>query len=163
RDAAALRRDLRPCSNHGCTLHTQPEARLAGAVGSALRNSRAGRARRCADPTRLQTGAAARLFSERACGLAGCTPYSSSDLGGGRRRGRREGGAEAGFEEPRPAVDTVEILPTPELVEGEPDLVEGRASWPEEGGVVAIETASLPALAGDGPANTAEISAAGHG
>jgi ribonuclease E len=82
---------------------------------------------------------------------------------GGRRRGRREGGAEAGFEEPRPAVDTVEILPTPELVEGEPDLVEARASWPEEGGVVAIETASLPALAGDGPANTAEISAAGHG
>jgi ribonuclease E len=82
---------------------------------------------------------------------------------GGRRRGRREDSAEAGFEEPRPAVDTVEILPTPELIEGEPDLVETRATWPEEVGVVAVETASLPALAGDGPANTAEIPAGNHG
>jgi ribonuclease E len=82
---------------------------------------------------------------------------------GGRRRGRREDNAEAGFEEPRPAVDTVEILPTPEFVDSEPDLAESRASWPDEVGAVAIETASLPALAGDGPANTAETAAAGHG
>jgi len=78
---------------------------------------------------------------------------------GGRRRARREGSTEAGFEEPRPAVDTVEILPTPELVEGAPSLAQAHVSWPEEVGVVAIETASLPALAGDGPANTGGIPA----
>ena len=69
---------------------------------------------------------------------------------GGRRRVRRERGVEPGFEEPRPAVDTVEILPTPEVEESEQTLVEARASWPDEIGAVAIETASLPALAGDG-------------
>jgi len=79
---------------------------------------------------------------------------------GGRRRGRREGGVEPGFEEPRAAADTVEILPTPEVEESEPTLVEARASWPVEIGAVAIETASLPALAGDGPANGGNIAAA---
>ena len=81
---------------------------------------------------------------------------------GGRRRVRREGGAEPGFEEPRPAVDTVEILPTPEVQESEQTLVEARASWPAEIGAVAIETASLPALAGDGQASSENISAAGE-
>jgi ribonuclease E len=68
---------------------------------------------------------------------------------GGRRRGRREGGPENGFEGPRPAADTVEILPAPELEEREPGLVEARESWPIEVNAAAIETASLPALAGD--------------
>jgi len=40
--------------------------------------------------------------------------------------------------------------------------VEALASWPEEVGIVAIETASLPALAGDVPVNTGDSSAAGH-
>ena len=69
---------------------------------------------------------------------------------------------EPGFEEPRPAVDTVEILPTPEVQESEQTLVAARASWPDEIGAVAIETASLPALAGDGQASTENISAAGE-
>ncbi len=81
---------------------------------------------------------------------------------GGKRRVRREGGGEPGFEEPRPAVDTVEILPTPEVEESEQTLVEARASWPDEIGAVAIETASLPALAGDGQASTENLSAAGE-
>ncbi len=81
---------------------------------------------------------------------------------GGRRRVHREGGVEPGFEEPRPAVDTVEILPTPEVQESEQMLVEARAGWPDEIGAVAIETASLPALAGDGQASTENISAAGE-
>jgi ribonuclease E len=81
---------------------------------------------------------------------------------GGRRRVRRESGVEPGFEEPRPAVDTVEILPTPEVQESEQTLVEARASWPDEIGAAAIETASLPALAGDGQASTENISAAGE-
>ncbi|MBV8507585.1 MAG: Rne/Rng family ribonuclease [Alphaproteobacteria bacterium] len=80
---------------------------------------------------------------------------------GGRRRVRRDGGGvEPGFEEPRPAVDTVEILPTPEVEESEQTLVEARTSWPDEIGAVAIETASLPALAGDGQASNGNISAA---
>ena len=82
---------------------------------------------------------------------------------GGRRRVRRENGVEPGFEEPRPAVDTVEILPTPEVQESEQTLVEARASWPAEIGAVAIETASLPALAGDGQAGAENISAAVEG
>ena len=81
---------------------------------------------------------------------------------GGRRRVHREGGAEPGFEEARPAVDTVEILPTPEVQESEQMLVEARAGWPDEIGAVAIETASLPALAGDGQTSTENISAAGE-
>jgi ribonuclease E len=81
---------------------------------------------------------------------------------GGRRRGRREAGTEGGFEEPRPAVDTVEILPTPQLAEGEPTPVEALAGWPQEIGIVAIETASLPALAGDVPVSVGNSSAAGH-
>ena len=82
---------------------------------------------------------------------------------GGRRRVRRENGVEPGFEEPRPAVDTVEILPTPEVQESEQTLVEARAGWPAEIGAVAIETASLPALAGDGQAGAENISAAVEG
>ena len=81
---------------------------------------------------------------------------------GGRRRIRRENGVEPGFEEPRPAVDTVEILPTPEVEESEQTLVEARASWPDDIGAVAIETASLPALAGDGQASSENLSAAGQ-
>jgi ribonuclease E len=82
---------------------------------------------------------------------------------GGRRRVRREGGVEPGFEEPRPAVDTVEILPTPEAQESDQTLAEARASWSDEIGAVAIETASLPALAGDGQASSGDISAAVEG
>jgi ribonuclease E len=81
---------------------------------------------------------------------------------GGRRRIRRESGVEPGFEEPRPAVDTVEILPTPEVQESEQTLVEARASWADDIGAVAIETASLPALAGDGQASGENLSAAGQ-
>ena len=81
---------------------------------------------------------------------------------GGRRRVRQENGLEPGFEEPRPAVDTVEILPTPEVEESEQTLVEARASWAENTGAVAIETASLPALAGDGQAGSGILSAAGE-
>jgi len=54
-------------------------------------------------------------------------------------------------------------LPTPEIQESEQTLAEARASWPAEIGAVAIETASLPALAGDGQASTENISAAGEG
>jgi ribonuclease E len=68
---------------------------------------------------------------------------------GGRRRGRRDGSTEPGLQEPRPASDTVEILPTPATEEAEPALVEAHTVWPVETGAVAIETASLPALAGD--------------
>jgi ribonuclease E len=78
---------------------------------------------------------------------------------GGRRRVRREGGVGSGFEEPRPAVDTVEILPSPEVQESEQTLVEARASWADESSAAAIETASLPALAGDGQVSGADISA----
>ncbi|MFL5270171.1 MAG: Rne/Rng family ribonuclease [Stellaceae bacterium] len=76
---------------------------------------------------------------------------------GGRQRGRRTTGVEPSFEGPRPASDTVEILPAPEIEESEPALVEARANWPAEAGVVAIETASLPALAGDPPADFGRI------
>jgi ribonuclease E len=69
---------------------------------------------------------------------------------GGRRRGRREGDTEPGFDAPRPASDTVEILPSPDVEEAAaPPLVEAREKSPFEIGPVAIETASLPALAGD--------------
>jgi ribonuclease E len=74
---------------------------------------------------------------------------------GGRRRGRREGGVETAFEEPRPASDTVEILPAPEIEESEPTLVEARSAWRVETGTVAIETASLPALAGEADESSA--------
>jgi ribonuclease E len=82
---------------------------------------------------------------------------------GGRRRVRREGGVVSGFEEPRPAVDTVEILPTPEVQESDQTLVEARTSWAEDGSAGAIETASLPALAGDGQVSSADISASEEG
>jgi ribonuclease E len=67
---------------------------------------------------------------------------------GGRRRSRREAGIEPSFESPRPASDTIEILPADEI-EGTNALVEARASWPVETEAVALETASLPALSGD--------------
>ena len=82
---------------------------------------------------------------------------------GGRRRARRDGGIEPGFEAPRPAADTVEILPTPEVEETEPALVEARANWPTEVGAVAIETASLPALAGDRLLDARDIVAVSEG
>jgi hypothetical protein len=69
----------------------------------------------------------------------------------------------SGFEEPRPAVDTVEILPSPEVQESEQTLVEARTSWADDGSVVAIETASLPALAGDRQVSSVDISAANEG
>jgi hypothetical protein len=69
---------------------------------------------------------------------------------------------EPGFEESRPAVDTVEILPTLEVEEREQTLVEARASWADDSGAVALETASLPALAGDGQASSENLSAAGE-
>ena len=86
----------------------------------------------------------------------GAAGEAADDAYGGRAA------SEPGFEEPRPAVDTVEILPTPEVQESEQTLVEARAGWPDEIGAVAIETASLPALAGDGQASTENISAAGE-
>ena len=67
---------------------------------------------------------------------------------GGRRRGRRED-VEPSLDGPRPASDTVEILPTPEVEEAEPTLVEAQTTWPVEVAGVAFETASLPALAGE--------------
>ncbi len=82
---------------------------------------------------------------------------------GGRRRGRRESGVEHDFEGPRPASDTVEILPAPEVEESEPALVEARAAWPVEIQSAAIETASLPALAGDPPTANASMTEASAG
>jgi ribonuclease E len=78
---------------------------------------------------------------------------------GGRRRGRRDETAESGFDAPRPASDTVEILPVPETAEAEPTFVEAHSTWPAGVGAAAIETASLPALAGEasaGPASSDE-------
>ena len=78
---------------------------------------------------------------------------------GGRRRGRREG-AEAEFEGPRPASDTVEILPVVDFAESEPPLVEAYPTWPVEAGAEAIETASLPALAGEPIGDHSDVAAA---
>jgi hypothetical protein len=50
----------------------------------------------------------------------------------------------------------------PQVEENEPALVEARTSWPVEGNAVAIETASLPALAGDPASDPAVIAAAGE-
>ncbi len=77
---------------------------------------------------------------------------------GGRRRGRRETGGEPIFADPRAALDTVEILPTDAIEEPQAELPELIAGWPAELGVElgaeaansGLETASLPALAGDG-------------
>ncbi|MGH7064515.1 MAG: hypothetical protein ACREET_10580, partial [Stellaceae bacterium] len=77
---------------------------------------------------------------------------------GGRRRGRRETGGEPIFADPRAALDTVEILPTDAIEEPQAELPELIAGWPAELGVelsaeaadYGLETASLPALAGDG-------------
>ena len=71
---------------------------------------------------------------------------------GGRRRGRHEAGGEPSLAGPRPASDAVEILPTPEAQEAEeaePAMAEAHSAWPVEVAGVAIETASLPALAGE--------------
>ena len=68
---------------------------------------------------------------------------------GGRRRGRRDGGVEPGLEGPRPASDTVEILPTRAVEEAEPTLVESRPAWLVETAAVANEGAGSPALAGE--------------
>jgi ribonuclease E len=68
---------------------------------------------------------------------------------GGRRRVRREGDADLGFEGRRAASDAVQILPVPDFDQAQPTLVEARQSWPIELSAVAMETASLPALAGD--------------
>ena len=68
---------------------------------------------------------------------------------GGRRRGRRDGGVEPGLEGPRPASDTVEILPTRSVEEAKPTLVESRTTWLVETAAVAIEGAGSPALAGE--------------
>ena len=78
---------------------------------------------------------------------------------GGRRRVRRESGAEAGFEgSARRLSIRSRFCRRPRSQESEPTLVEARASWPAEVGAVAIETASLPALAGDGrPAAKASL------
>jgi ribonuclease E len=78
---------------------------------------------------------------------------------GGRRRAKREPGIAAGAEGPRPASDTVEILPAHEVEEAEPQLVEARASWPVEVSA-GIETASLAALAGEPAGDSATIAAA---
>ncbi len=78
---------------------------------------------------------------------------------GGRRRGRREG-AEPSFGGSRPASDTVEILPAPEVEESQPMLVEAHVNSPVKFGTIAIETASLPALAGDPPITSESIGAA---
>src|SRR5215470_12063065 len=68
---------------------------------------------------------------------------------GGRRRGRREGGVEPSLEGPRPASDTVEILPTRAVEEAEPTLVESRAAWLVETAAVAHEGAGSTAPAGE--------------
>jgi ribonuclease E len=76
---------------------------------------------------------------------------------GGRRRGRRETGSEPIFADPRPALDTIEILPSSGLEESPAEL-EIVGGWPAELGVelgaedadAGLEAASLPALAGDG-------------
>jgi ribonuclease E len=62
---------------------------------------------------------------------------------GGRRRPPRE---TTGFESPRPAADSIEAVPPAEDSE-EPS--ETPATWAAEGAAIAIETASLPALAGE--------------
>jgi ribonuclease E len=74
---------------------------------------------------------------------------------GGRRRGRREGGVEPSLEGPRPASDTVEILPTRAVEEAEPTLVESRTTWLVETAVVANEGAGSPAPAGEGSESAA--------
>src|SRR5499427_2863782 len=69
--------------------------------------------------------------------------------GGRRRRGRREGGVEPSLEGPRPASDTVEILPTRAVEEAEPTLVESRTAWLVETAAVANEGAGSTAPAGE--------------
>ncbi|MGC2201454.1 MAG: hypothetical protein WA633_15100 [Stellaceae bacterium] len=54
-------------------------------------------------------------------------------------------------------------MPAPEVEENEPALVEARAAWPVEIQSAAIETASLPALAGDPPTANASMTEASAG
>ena len=90
---------------------------------------------------------------------------------GGRRRGRREEGVGTSLEIGRPAADTVEIVTSDtdsaaddavERPDGQPAAAEGEIAWPQALvdetaaplTATGIETASLPALAGDaGPAD----------
>ncbi len=58
---------------------------------------------------------------------------------GGRRRGRREGGLEPAFEEPRPPSEIVEILPTSDIGEGQPEPMPVLTSAPVEIGDAATE------------------------
>jgi ribonuclease E len=95
---------------------------------------------------------------------------------GGRRRVRREDGFEPGLDGLQPAAATIEIVaitddggePGPkesELAEGGQRIVEAETRWPEEiptdpvvaAAATKIETASLPALAGE-PAAEAAVS-----
>ena len=76
---------------------------------------------------------------------------------GGRRRGRREGDFESTADELHPAADVVEILPAAEFLENpesEPEPALAAAGWRGEEGERGIETASLPALAGEAEAET---------
>src|SRR5262249_42110013 len=68
---------------------------------------------------------------------------------GGRRRLRRDAGAETSFEEPRSSPDLVEILPTPGAEEQAPVAVEATASAPTEARDAVIEQADPPEFAGD--------------
>jgi ribonuclease E len=97
---------------------------------------------------------------------------------GGRRRGRREEGSEPSFDDPRPATATVEIVVTSEgsgagnstfEVEQSPvATAEAAPPWPPEAAVETvaeaaadgIETASLPALAGEATPGWSRHSAA---
>ncbi|HVH75520.1 MAG TPA: Rne/Rng family ribonuclease [Stellaceae bacterium] len=70
---------------------------------------------------------------------------------GGRRRSRREGDFEGAAEVLRPAADAVEILPAADFAEApEPEPALAAAGWGSEEDERGIETASLPALAGEG-------------
>ncbi len=97
---------------------------------------------------------------------------------GGRRRVRREDGPDPGLDSLHPAAATVEIVaiadddgePEPmesEIAEGREGIVEADTPWPEEirtdpvvaAAATEIETASLPALAGE---PTAEAAVSSH-
>ena len=90
-------------------------------------------------------------------------PDASGDAGrsrrrrgrrGGRRRGRREGEPESGAEELKPAADAVEIVPASEPAEAsepepQPEWAVSPAAWSSGEEERGLETASLPALAGE--------------
>jgi ribonuclease E len=58
---------------------------------------------------------------------------------GGRRRGRREGGLEPVFEGPRPSSEIVEIVPTSDIGEGQPEPMPALTGAPVEIGDAAAE------------------------